>query len=257
MMELDLGLGPRQRDRALEGRRVVVLVGQVERLAARRRDQRPERDARRGSRRNPHAAAQAEDRIEHGADRVGERPAVHHGDRRPDLAPAPEEARAVGLELHVAHGLALHDGEVRRPDLGLAGRPPAPRRQEGADVGDELGLHEQLGEGGVRRVGGRRAPARPRRRRSARSPGRGFRGSRSTRGAPRHRPRERPPPRASSRSCRRAGRSRRDPRRTPPRSCPARRRSAGTRPTTHRRCARRAGRRTCPRRRRSRPRASA
>ena len=52
MVELHLRLRPGQRDRALEGRRVVVLVGQVERFAARRRDQRPERDARRGSRRN-------------------------------------------------------------------------------------------------------------------------------------------------------------------------------------------------------------
>ena len=157
MMELDLGLRPRQGDRAFEGRRVVVLVGQVERFAARRRDQRPERYAHRGARRNPHAAAKTEDRIEHGTDRVGERPAVHHGDRRPDLAPAAEKTRPIGLELHVAHALAFHNGEVRRPDLRLAGRPPPPRGQKGADIGDELRLHEQLGEGRVRRVGcGRR-----------------------------------------------------------------------------------------------------
>ena len=46
MMELHLRLGPRQGDRALEGGRVMVLVDQVERLVAGRRDQRPERDAR-------------------------------------------------------------------------------------------------------------------------------------------------------------------------------------------------------------------
>ena len=73
------------------------------------------------------------------------------------LAPAPEEARPVGLELHVARRVSpSHDGEVRRPDLGLAGRAPPPRRQQRADVGDELRLHEQLGEGRVGRVGGRR-----------------------------------------------------------------------------------------------------
>ena len=108
------------------------------------------------ARRNSHAAAQTEDRIEHGADRVGERLAVDHGNRRANAASAPEEARAVGLELHVAHRLAFDDGEMRRPDLGVAGRAQPPRRQQRADVGDELRLHEQLGEGrmcGVGRVG--------------------------------------------------------------------------------------------------------
>ena len=51
MTELHLRLGPRQRDGALEGGRVMVLVDQVERLVAGRRDQRPERDADRGARR--------------------------------------------------------------------------------------------------------------------------------------------------------------------------------------------------------------
>src|SRR6185503_12517077 len=112
MMELYLSLSPRQGNRAFEGRRIVVLIRQVERFIARRRDDRPECDPHRPPRRNAYASAKTEDRIEHGADGIGERPAVEHGDRRPDLPPTPEEASPVGLELHAADGLAFRDGKV-------------------------------------------------------------------------------------------------------------------------------------------------
>ena len=79
-----------------------------------------------------HAAAQGEDRIEHGADRVGERPAVDHRDRRSDAVAAAEEAGPVGLHLRLPHGLAIDDGEMRGPDFRLARRAPPPRRQDGA-----------------------------------------------------------------------------------------------------------------------------
>ena len=154
--QLHLRLGPRQRGRAVEGGRVLVLVDQVQHLAAGRRDDRPERDAHRAARRHPHATTQREDGIEDGADGVRKRPAVHHRDRRPDVAAAAEEAGAVGFDLRLAHRLAFDDGEVRRPDLGLAGRATTPRREDGAVPGEILGLHEELGEGRVRRVGGGR-----------------------------------------------------------------------------------------------------
>ena len=156
MAQLHLRLGPRQRGRTVEGGRVLMLVDQVHRLAAGRRRHRPERDARRPARRHPHAPAQREHGIEDGAGSVGERPAVHHRDRCPDLAPAAEEAGPVGLELRLAHLLAFDDGDVRRPDLGLAGRATAPRRQDGTAPGEMLRLHEELGESRVRGVGGGR-----------------------------------------------------------------------------------------------------
>ncbi len=117
MVKLHLRLGPREGDGALESRRVVVLVGQVERFAARGRDQRPERDPRRGPGRQPDAAAKTEDRIEHGAGRVGERSAVNDRDRRADAASASQETRPISLELWAAHDLAFDDGDVRRPEL--------------------------------------------------------------------------------------------------------------------------------------------
>ena len=66
-------------------------------------------------------AAKAEDWIKHGADCVGEHRSIGHGDRRPNPTAAAEEARAIGLELHIANGLAIDDGEMRRPELSVPG----------------------------------------------------------------------------------------------------------------------------------------
>ena len=38
--------------------------------------------------------------------------------------------------------LAFDDGKMRDPDLGLAGRARPPRRQDGADIGDEFRFDE-------------------------------------------------------------------------------------------------------------------
>ncbi len=97
MAELNLGLGPRQRGHPLEGRRVAILVGEVDHLLARRRDQRRKGDVDARARRKPYAASKADDRIEHRADGVGERPAVDHRGRCPDPAAAAEEPSAVGF----------------------------------------------------------------------------------------------------------------------------------------------------------------
>ena len=156
MVELHLRLGPREGDGALEGRRVVMFVGQVEHFAARARDQRPERDPRRGPWRKPDAAAKTEDRIEYGAGSVGERPAVNHRDRRADPASPSQETRPISLELRAAHDLAFDHRDMRRPEFVVGGRAPAPRSQQSAAVGDEFGLYEQIGEGrvgGVSRIG--------------------------------------------------------------------------------------------------------
>ena len=101
-------------------------------------------------------AANAEDWIEHGADCVGERRAIGHGDWRPNPTAAAEEACPIGLELPIANGLAFDDGEMRRPDLSVSGRASPPRRQNGTGIGIELGFDEQLGVCRVLIVGGMR-----------------------------------------------------------------------------------------------------
>jgi hypothetical protein len=60
----------------------------------------------------------------------------------------------VRLVLDHAAGHSLDRGDVSRPDRLLVGRAQPPGRQEGADLGRELGLHEEVLEGRMGDVGG-------------------------------------------------------------------------------------------------------
>jgi hypothetical protein len=86
-----------------------------------------------------------------------ERPAVHCRYRRSRIAPAAEEFGAVGFNFGLADCLSLNDGKMCGPGLGLARRSQTPLCQQDAGLGVVFGLNEQLGEGGMGRVGcGRR-----------------------------------------------------------------------------------------------------
>ena len=161
MMELHLRLGPGQRRRAFDRPRRpdACRRSRAARRASRRRH-RPEGDARRRARRHAHAAAQREDRIEHGADRIGQRPRVEHRDRRATPLSAAEEARPVGLELRLADGFAFGDAQMRGPDFRLR-RAPAVAAWRGCAPRSAMifGLDEQLGEGRMGDVGAPAAPS--------------------------------------------------------------------------------------------------
>lgn len=60
MVQLHLGLRPGERLRSVKRHRLMMLVDEIEHLIAGGSGQRPERDARRRSARNPHMLAQAE-----------------------------------------------------------------------------------------------------------------------------------------------------------------------------------------------------
>ena len=154
VMELHLRLGPRERHRALEGGGVVMLVHQVECFGASRCNHRPERDVDRGARRYSHAAAKTEDRIEHGADGIGERLAVDHRDRRANDAPA-SQGNVRGRFRTVASPADSPSTTARcaAQTCGIGGRARPPRGQQRADVGLELRLHEHFGEGRMGGVG--------------------------------------------------------------------------------------------------------
>ena len=117
---LNLRLRPRQRRGAVERRRIAILLGEVESLLARRRDERREGGAHGVARRESHAASQAHDRIEHRAGRVGEGVAVDHRCGRPDPAPATEEPGTVSLPLQRPDWIDFDDRHVGQPDLSLA-----------------------------------------------------------------------------------------------------------------------------------------
>jgi hypothetical protein len=80
-----------------------VLVDEVQHAFTRGRDHRPECDVHRPARRNSHAPAQRKYRVEHRADGIGQRPAVHDCDRHADGAAPAEKARAVGFDLRLGN----------------------------------------------------------------------------------------------------------------------------------------------------------
>ena len=81
VMQLDLSLRPRQDRRAFERGRLAVFVGQVEDLLSRLGDDRGEDRVRGSAGRERDPAPEAEDRIQHRADRVREWMSVDHGHR--------------------------------------------------------------------------------------------------------------------------------------------------------------------------------
>ena len=144
MVELHLRLGPRQHRGARKRRGVAMLVDAIEQCGATGGGDGPERHANGGAGRNADAAADRKDRVEDGADRVRQRPAVGHGDGRANAAAATEEPRPVGFKFGGANRLAVDDAQMRGPDFRLGRRPSAPRRQNCAGVGEIFRLDEQF-----------------------------------------------------------------------------------------------------------------
>ena len=119
-----------------------MLVDEVKQRFARWCDHGPKGDVHDRAGPNPQAPAQGEDRIEHGADRVRERPAVDRRDRRSYTAAAAEEPSPIGFHLGLSHGAAIDDSEMCSPDFWLARGSPSPRRQNGADFSPIFGFDE-------------------------------------------------------------------------------------------------------------------
>ena len=107
------------------------------------------------ARREANALAQADHGVEHDAGRAGKRAPVE-GLRVVGTAPAPEEARAVGLPFHGTLGPAFEAQDVNRPGAGLVRGARPPMTEEGGALRKVLRLDEQLAERGVGQVVGGR-----------------------------------------------------------------------------------------------------
>ena len=83
------------------------------------------------------------------------RPSIQR-QRRPDPTAAPDEAGAVGLPLEVADRLALDGHHVRQPEPRLVSRSRPARREHHVQLGNALGLDEEVRERRVGRIGRRR-----------------------------------------------------------------------------------------------------
>ena len=134
VMELDLGLRPGEGRGPLEGGRLAVLVGQVEDLVARLRDDGGEDRVGGRAGGEPDPAPEAEDRVQHRPDRVRQRAAVDDRDRRADRPAPAEEPGAIRLVLDDPAGLASSTAATCAAQIGLssagssAGGSPAARR---------------------------------------------------------------------------------------------------------------------------------
>ena len=65
---------------------------------------------------------------------------------------AAEETRAVGFDFRLADGLAIDDGEMRRPDFRFGGTRRRRVARSAPTSAKIFGLDEQLGEGRMRDV---------------------------------------------------------------------------------------------------------
>jgi hypothetical protein len=111
--QLSLALGPGHGKCTRRRVGVAVFARQLDGLVAAGGHAGGEDDQRRAARHDPHAAAQAEDRIEHRAGMLCQRPMQRQ--RVGGCAAAPNKRRAVGLVLGGAGGVPAHGDGVQRP----------------------------------------------------------------------------------------------------------------------------------------------
>ena len=152
VMELNLRLSPGQGRCAFVCRRVPVFVHTIQQRFARPRRHGPEGDANCRPGRHANTSAQGENRIEHGPDRIGQRPHVHDRDRRANALPAAQEARPVGFELRLADCFSVGDAQMGRPKLRFRRRPLSAGRDDCAEVLEVFRLDKQLRKGRVGHV---------------------------------------------------------------------------------------------------------
>ena len=150
-MQLHMGMCPRQRGHAVPRSHVVVFVGQVLNRLARGGGQGGERHVFGGTRCNVNPCAQAEYRIEHIADRVGQGAAIHHRNWVSQRLSAPDKAGPVGLVLKPVAVLA-RGHHMSYPDCRVAGLTRVSLRDKAAHFGQILGLDKQVGKGGMRNI---------------------------------------------------------------------------------------------------------
>ncbi len=157
--QLRPGLGPGQGRGALEGRRVAVLVGEVERRLARRRHQGGEGDA---GRARPAARRTVRRRLKIGSSTApavfDSGPAVEH--RRRVRTPRPRPRKRARSVSYCGARRRCSPVDRRRRGPPTAGGSSGERGRRVAssapEPGHALGLDEQVGEGRVGEVGGRR-----------------------------------------------------------------------------------------------------
>ena len=153
--QLDLAVRAGERQRPGDGAPVVVLLHEAVGLFFGLGKAGDEGDAGRAAGRQPHELTQRDDRVEHRAGRVRQRVGGRQRDRIPERAAAPDEARAVGLELRRRADAPAAAEQVEEIGPGAARARPA-RADQRITLGQRRRLDEQVRERRVREVGLRR-----------------------------------------------------------------------------------------------------
>ena len=100
--------------------------------------------------------ANGDDRIQHGAIGPGQRTGLA---QRQWIGRGPRptnKALAIGFIGNLANFRSMHRHQMQHPGRPLVGRARSPRTENGAAVAQDLGLHEQVAEGRMQIVRGRR-----------------------------------------------------------------------------------------------------
>src|ERR1700678_4321351 len=146
VMQRHLRRRPGQRVRAFEGAGIAIFIGEIQRLLARGRGNGGKNQMDSAAGRHAHRAAQAQDRVEHRTNRIGERAAIHHRYGIPQTAGASHKARAIRFKLQFSDRFGIRDQDVGDPHRGLLfGALPA-RGYQRADVWHEFGFDEEFRE---------------------------------------------------------------------------------------------------------------
>ena len=155
MPQCALGLGVGQGEGPGCGAGIVVFLGQGYGRFAAGGHTRGERHPGHPSRRQPNALPQAEDGVEQDARRAGEGAAVE-GLGIPRAAAPTQEDGPVALPFHGPLRPALQAHDVHGPDVGFVRGPGTPPGQESGALRQVFRLDEELAEGRVGQVVGRR-----------------------------------------------------------------------------------------------------
>ena len=146
-----LRLGVGQREGARGGAGVVVLVRHGQSAIPAHGHPRREGQAHESTGCQTDALSQADDRVQHGPRGAGEGPPVE-GHRILGAAAAAQEPLAVGFPFHRPLHPPVHAQHVDRPHAGLVPGAGSPGANQGGALGQVLGFHEELAEGGVGQV---------------------------------------------------------------------------------------------------------
>ena len=155
LAERHLAVRPGQVDDAVGEVAVAVLVREVQAVLAVGADAHHEVEVHGLLGQEPDAVPDRDDRVEHRARAAGELPLAIERRRTGRRSPPADEARAVGLEGGALARAVVHGQQVEHPGRRLVRAPRPPRADDRVARGDDLGLHEQLAEGGMEAVGDR------------------------------------------------------------------------------------------------------